>query len=132
METFPMAAILRVLALLLLFTGLASCFKPATMDISHVRFRCRFLVAELQAGDKLAASSSCNFFYQDRLCDQYADALRVSYENRESCIAACAEVSDQASGPWGTAICTQIIHRGKTICQQYCRQHYEYSDRARS
>lgn len=125
--------IVRIVALLLMLAGLASCFTPAKMDVSHVRFRCRFIVADAKSGDQLAASSSCDRFFQDHLCDQYADTLRMSFENRESCIDACTRVSDQASANWYTTICTGFIHRGKTICQQYCRQHYEYSgDRAES
>ncbi len=127
-----MRRFVRIITIFLLFTGVSSCFTPHKMDISHVRFRCRFLVADMEAGDKLAASSSCDFFFQDHLCDQYADVLRVSYDNRESCIDACTGVSNQAAGQFGSMICSRLIHRGKTLCQQYCRQHYEYSDRQES
>ncbi|TVM18771.1 hypothetical protein DPQ33_04675 [Oceanidesulfovibrio indonesiensis] len=127
-----MKRFVRVIAVLLMFTGLSSCITAHKMDISHVRFRCRFVVAEVEAGDQLAASSSCNFFFQDYMCDQYADVLRVSYENRESCIDACTDVATMSSRQYGAMICSRLIHRGKTICQQYCRQHYEYSDRQES
>lgn len=123
--------ILPLVALLLMLAGLTSCYTPAKMDITYVRFRCRFVVADVQSGDNLASSSSCDRFFQDHLCDQYANTLRMSFENRESCINACTAVSDRSSGNWYTTICSRFIHRGKTICQQYCRQHYEYSgDRA--
>lgn len=113
MRTLILAALLACLAF-----GLCGCAK---MTLSDFRFRCRFADSAGGMEDDVA---SCNFQTQQHLCNAYANVLNQSYLNRDECIQACGNVQDEFALQTMSSGCKPFALRTKTICQQYCRQHF--------
>lgn len=110
-----------ILAALLAMISLSAC-ATAKMTLSDFRFRCRFADSGGGMEDDV---SSCNFQTQQHLCNAYANVLNQSYLNRDECIQACGAVQREFTLQTRTTGCQSFALRSKTICQQYCRQHFD-------
>lgn len=109
--------------LLLAGVLLESCASQQPMTISDFRFRCRFAEDEgLSYNDNFAG---CDLQMQAQLCDQYTDVLKVEYANRNACIQGCNNVQLGSMTQTMFSSCNMFAVRTNTICEQYCRQHYD-------
>ncbi|TVM18770.1 hypothetical protein DPQ33_04670 [Oceanidesulfovibrio indonesiensis] len=101
---------------------LIACAPQQPMTISDFRFRCRF--AEDQRLTYSDTIAGCDMQTQARLCDEYTTNLQTKHPNRASCIQGCRDVLARNSALTMFSSCFHFATRSRTICEQYCRQHY--------